>query len=204
MADEPNTSTNAPSSPMAGQPAPAAGVPQSRRQAQPKRSESPRGPEPEESTDNIAALIALSHQSKVQRPPQDIHAAGISWNTWEVVAGRGDKLSDALSPRYLWNKHEQIQAGDTIHIKHPQMLWLLTLHVVRVDEVARGLVCHIGNLQDFSRAEYMIVPLLSNAKVDWLGDRGWAVIDGGHVAKDGFHNQAAAEDWLRERISMAA
>ena len=66
----------------------------------------------------------------MQRAAHEIQAVGVRWNTWGIMASRDDKLSDALSPRYLWNKHADMQPGDTIEIKHPLMKWVVVLDLI--------------------------------------------------------------------------
>lgn len=169
----------------------------------PQRRAAARSADASENSDDIASLLRLAQDSKVQRAAHEIQAVGVRWNTWGIMASRDDKLSDALSPRYLWNKHADMQPGDTIEIKHPLMKWVVVLDLIRIDAVARGLVCHIRDLHDYTKASVLVAPTLSTAKVDWLGDRGWSIVDGGHVAKDGFPSRESAEAWLNDMLEAA-
>lgn len=136
----------------------------------------------------------------VQVPGQDIQPAGAKWGQWSVFSHAEHTWDDACDPRYLWAKADQIRPGDEITIKHPYGNWVLILDVVSVDKVLQGIVSNIRSVFDYTQeGAKKIAPDLSTARVEYLGARGWAVVQGHHVAKDSMTTREEADAWLIKR-----
>ena len=146
----------------------------------------------------LSPIGRIRFNSVPQLAPQDIHPEGSKWGRWAVVAQAEHSIEDALHPRYLYAKHEQIRPLDYVEIKHPFGHWCVCLDVVRVDTQARGIVAYIRHVFDFAKAERLVAPDLSDARVEYLGDRMWSVVDGHHVVKDGMPTRQAAEAFLSD------
>ena len=140
-------------------------------------------------------------QSSVrQLAPVDIQPMGHKWHHWNVVAHADHTIEDALNSRYLTGKINEFSPLDYIEIKHPFGYWVICLDVIKVDRVSRGLVAHIRHIFDYTKADRVIAPDLSGARVDFLGgDKQWSVVDGHHIAMEGFPTRTAAEAWLSEQ-----
>lgn len=143
--------------------------------------------------------VALVRKSAIrQAAPQDIQPEGAKWGRWSIVAQAEHTIEDALHPRYLYAKADQMGKLDYVEIKHPHGFWTVCLDVVKVDRIQQGIVAHIRHVFDYREAKTMVKPDLSGARVEFLGDRQWSVVDGHHVAQDGFPTMAAAEAWLSD------
>lgn len=150
-------------------------------------------------TDGLSPVARVRKDRTRQLAPQDIQPEGAKWGRWAVVAGADDTIEDALSPRYLWGKADQIRPLDYIEIKHPYGFWCVCLDVVKVDHAARGIHAYVRHVFDFTQSDEKVAPDLSGARVEFLGGRQWAVVDGHHVVKDAFSTRQSAEAWLGQQ-----
>jgi len=146
----------------------------------------------------LSPIARIRKNNVPQLAPQDIQPEGAKWGRWAVIAQAEHTIEDALHPRYLYAKNDQIRPLDYIEIKHPFGHWCVCLDVVRVDTQARGIVAYIRHVFDFTKAERIVAPDLSEARVEYLGDRLWSVVDSHHVVKDQFPTRNAADAWLSD------
>lgn len=153
----------------------------------------------QDADEDISPVAKVARDMPKQLASHDIQPEGAKWGRWAVMAHADHDISDCLGPRYLYGKADQLQPGDYVEIKHPFGFFVVCLDVVRVDTQARGVVAHIRHVFDYRKAETMVAPDLSGARVELLGGREWSVIDGHHVVKDLFPTKTAAEAWLSDQ-----
>ena len=148
---------------------------------------------------DVSPEAAVRARTIPQLAAQDIHTDGVRWSRWGVVCLAEHTIEDVLHPRFLFNRAEQIKPLDYIEIKHPYGLFVVCLDVVRVDFAGRGIITYPRHIHDYSKAD-ALEPDLSTARIEFLGDRSWCLVDGHHVVKEGFGTREDAKAWLAAKI----
>ena len=151
------------------------------------------------------AAVPAPRQAPKPLPGFEIQPKGVKWQEWGIMARIDDTIRDVLDPGYLFAKHEQFATGHTIEIKHPLNLFVVVLDVVAVDIQAKGLVCYIRHVFDYSSisGDHIVRPTLDDAQIKSMGARGWAVVTGHHVVRDGFLTEGQATEWLNAKRKAA-
>lgn len=147
----------------------------------------------------VSPVARVRMNSVPQLSKDALRPSGTHLAHWDGIAQAEHTIEDVLHPRYCWSRASEINQLDLIRIVHVHGQFEVELRVIRVDHQARGIVAHIRNVYDYSQAKNMIAPTLSDAKIEHLGARKWAITDGHHVVKDEFVTRAAAESWLASR-----
>lgn len=149
--------------------------------------------------EDISPVAKVARAAFKQLPPQEIQTIGAKWNHWAVMAHAEHSIEDVCHPRYLWAKADQMKPGDYVEIKHIYGKFVVCLDVTSINHVARGIVANVRHVFDYTQpGARQITPHLIEARVAFLGARGWCVVDGTHVAADGFRDKQAADKWLDE------
>lgn len=154
-----------------------------------------------EGEEELSPVARVKRAMPRQLPPHDIQPEGAKWGRWSVFSHVDHTIEDAMTPRYLYAKAEHIRPGDYIEIKHPLGDWVLCLDVVRVDREARGIAANVRHLFDYTReGAIRITPDVIGARIEFLGARQWAVVDGEHnVLADEFASRELAQAWLAKK-----
>lgn len=155
--------------------------------------------------ETVSPVAKVARSVARQLAPQDVQPAGSKWNSWTAMAHAEHTIEDVMHPRYLWARHEQMNAGDYVEIKHIHGKFVVCLDVIAINKVARGIVANVRHVFDYTQAgAIQIKPSLINARIEFLGARQWAVVEGTHVAADQFADRGSAEKWLDEQRFKAA
>lgn len=148
----------------------------------------------------ISPVAEVAQRRKVQPlQPSHIQPMGAKWQTWGILARVDDTFADVTDPGYLFAKSEAIRPGDTIEIKHPLGRFVVVMDVVNVDPEAQGIVAYLRHHFEYAKSMPDIVPSLNTAEVKYMGARGWSVVNGHHLVKDGFRTEDKAMEWLATR-----
>lgn len=148
----------------------------------------------------VSPVAEVAQRRKVQPlQPSLIQPMGAKWETWGIMARVDDTFEDVTDPGYLFAKQEAIKPGHTIEIKHPLGRFVVVLDVVNVDAESQGIVAYVRHHFDYSKSIPDIVPSLGTAEVKYMGARGWAVVNGHHLVKDGFRTEEKALEWLSNK-----
>jgi hypothetical protein len=164
-------------------------------------AKSPKTVELLDAPDAELSPVARAKRSSKQLPPHEIQPEGAKWGRWSIMAQADHTIEDAMGPRYLYAKADQIRPGDYVEIKHPLGNWVVCFDVVRIDRQARGIVANVRHIFDYTQeGGIRITPDVLGAHVEYLGARGWAVIDEDkHVLADEFESREVAEGWLTKK-----
>jgi hypothetical protein len=116
---------------------------------------------------------------------------------WATIARPEHSIEDALRPEYLGHRHQHMEVGDEIVIRHPR--WLMKTTVVRVSRDMHA-VWHIPlpgypiSLEAAGLADLD----LDGARIEHLGD-GYRVVLGDDVLVEGLLTEPDAHAWLAKR-----
>lgn len=131
-----------------------------------------------------------------------IKAAEVARNTWHAIAPADHVLEDVLNPGYLWRRHDVMQPGDRIEIRHQLHHFLVELYIVQIDREAQAILTYEIAVTDF-RGQELRVADLTGAAVEQVGGLNWRVRLGNKELKGGFDTKLEAEAWLKKKMSKA-
>lgn len=121
---------------------------------------------------------------------------------WHVVADADHTLAEALAPGYMAIRVKDMRPGDTFDIRHEKHAFLVRGYILAVDKEAGAISYAALEVIDL-HAIPAIVYDWADAEVKRLPS-GFAVMRGQDALKTGFPTEAAANEFLHAKRTLAA